>query len=84
MSTVRAGSHTVCSRLATVVAGVGWLSSRENIFDNFCPVGMKGSPVMPAWGVQAVSHHADRMEPLNNTTLVCASVSVAGWGGECG
>ena len=84
MLTVFAGSRTLCSSLAIVVAGVGWLLARENIFDDLCPVGMKGSPIMPAWEVQAVSHAADGMDPSRTPTLVCSSVSVDGWGGECG
>ena len=77
MSTVRAGSRTLCFSLATVVAGVGWPSAMANIFDDFCPVGMKGLPIIPAWEMQEVSHAADGMELLKTLTLVCASVSVA-------
>ena len=84
MTTVRAVSRTLCSILVKVVAGVGWPLARADVFDNFCPVGMKGSPIMPVWEVQAVSHAAYGMDPLMTPTLVCASVSVAGWGGECG
>ena len=35
MSTVRAGSRTLCSSLATVVTTVGWQSARANILTNF-------------------------------------------------
>ena len=48
MSTLRAGSRTLCSGLEIVVAGVGWQSARANFFDRFFPVGMKGLPIMPA------------------------------------
>ena len=84
MLTVCAGSWTVCSSLATVVAGAGWPSARANIFDDFCPVQMKGLPIMLAWEVQAVSHAVDGIEMLRTPNLVCASVSVSGWGGKCG
>ena len=84
MLTVRAGSRALCSRLATVVVGVRWPLARTNIFDDFCPIGMKGLPIISVWEVQAVSHAADGMEPLSTPTLVCASVSMAAWGGECG
>ena len=76
MLTVRAGSQMLCSSLAIVVAGVGWPLARANVFDYFCPIGMKGTPIMPAWEVQAVSHAAYKMEPLRTPTLVCTSVSV--------
>ena len=84
ISTVRAGSWTLCSSLETVMAGEGWPSTRANIFDDFCPVGLNNSPIIPAWEVQALSHATDRMEPLRTPTLVCASVSVAGCGSMCG
>ena len=48
MSTVRAGSRTLCSSLAMVVAGEGWPLVRANMFVDFCPVGMKGLPIMLA------------------------------------
>ena len=38
---------------------------------------------MPAWEVHSVSHSADGMELFRAPSLVCASVSVPGWGGEC-
>ena len=45
---------------------------------------MKGSPIMGVWEVQGVSHAADGMALLMTQKLVFTSVSVAGWGGECG
>ena len=68
----------------TVLDGVRWPSARANIFDDFFPVGMNGLPIMPAWEVQAVSRAVDGMEPLRTPILICASVSVASWGRECG
>ena len=68
----------------TVLDGVRWPSARANIFDDFFPVEMKGLLIMTAWEVHAVSHDADEMELLRTPTMVCASVSVAGLGGECG
>ena len=82
MSTVSAGSQTLCSSLVTVVAGVGWTSARANIFDDF-PVGMKGSPIIPAWEVQAVSHATDGMESMV-ATFDLAEVKLVGKGGDVG
>ena len=84
MLTVWAGSRTLCSSLAMVVAGVGWPLASANILVNFCPVEMKGSPIMPPWEVQAASHAADGMEPLSIPILVCALVSLVSGGRASG
>ena len=61
--TVRAGSQTMCSSLALLVAEVGCPTVSAKKLVDLCFVWMKGSPRIPVWDVNAVSQAAEVIYP---------------------
>ena len=81
MSTVRAGSQTLCSSLATVVSGAGGPSARANIFDVVFPVRMnRVANHSGVGGAGGVPYH--RQDVVVEDTDLGLHLSECGWLGR--
>ena len=72
--TMHSGSRPLCSILAMFVAGLGCPSSSAKILLDLCSVLVKGSPTIPAWDVNSVSHSGEGIDPSSTPFWICCSV----------